>query len=69
MLLLALIVVVIGGIGSIAGAFVASLIIGEAESLGVALGQQHGLPQAAPFALFGTMALILILRPQGLFGR
>jgi branched-subunit amino acid ABC-type transport system permease component len=68
-LLLALIVVVVGGIGSIPGAFVASLIIGEAESLGVALGQQHGLPQAAPFVLFGTMALILILRPQGLFGR
>ena len=68
-LLLALIVVVVGGLGSIAGAFVASLIIGEAQSLGVALGQQHGLPQAAPFALFGTMALILIVRPQGLFGR
>ena len=68
-LLLALIVVVVGGLGSIAGAFVASLIIGQAQSLGVALGQQHGFPQAAPFALFGTMALILIVRPKGLFGR
>ena len=68
-LLLALIVVVVGGLGSIAGAFVASLIIGQVQSLGVALGQQHGFPQAAPFALFGTMALILIVRPQGLFGR
>jgi branched-subunit amino acid ABC-type transport system permease component len=68
-LLLALIVVVVGGLGSIAGAFVASLVIGQVQSLGVALGQQHGLPQAAPFALFGTMALILILRPQGLFGK
>ena len=48
-LLLALIVVVVGGLGSIAGAFVASLIIGQAQSLGVALGQQHGFPQAAPF--------------------
>src|SRR5919205_2664680 len=38
-LLLALIVVVIGGLGSISGAFVASLIIGQAQSLGVALGQ------------------------------
>jgi branched-subunit amino acid ABC-type transport system permease component len=68
-LLLALIVVVIGGLGSIAGAFVAALIIGEVESLGIALGQQHGFPQAAPFALFGAMALILIVRPAGLFGR
>src|SRR5262245_5832476 len=68
-LLLALIVVVVGGLGSIPGAFVASLIIGQAESLGVALGQQYGLPQAAPFALFGAMALILIVRPAGLFGK
>jgi branched-subunit amino acid ABC-type transport system permease component len=68
-LLLALIVVVIGGLGSISGAFVASLIIGEVQSLGVSLGQQHGFPQAAPFALFGAMALILIVRPAGLFGR
>jgi branched-subunit amino acid ABC-type transport system permease component len=68
-LLLALIVVVVGGLGSIPGAFVASLIIGEVQSLGVSLGQQHGLPQAAPFALFGAMALILIVRPEGLFGR
>jgi branched-chain amino acid transport system permease protein len=67
-LLLALIVVVVGGLGSIPGAFVASLIIGEVESLGVSLGQQHGLPQAAPFALFGAMALILIVRPAGIFG-
>ena len=68
-LLLALIVVVVGGLGSITGAFVASLIIGQAQSLGVALGQQHGLPQAAPFALFAAMALILIARPKGLFGK
>jgi branched-subunit amino acid ABC-type transport system permease component len=68
-LLLALIVVVVGGLGSIPGAFVASLVIGEVQSLGVSLGQQHGLPQAAPFALFGAMALILIVRPAGLFGR
>jgi branched-chain amino acid transport system permease protein len=61
--------VVVGGLGSITGAFVASLIIGQAQSLGVALGQQHGLPQAAPFALFAAMALILIARPRGLFGK
>ncbi len=68
-LLLALIVVVVGGLGSISGAFVASLLIGEVQSLGISLGQQHGFPQAAPFALFGAMALILIVRPAGLFSR
>jgi len=68
-LLLALIVVVIGGLGSIAGVFFASLIIGEVQSLGISLGQQHGFPQAAPFALFGAMAIILIVRPRGLLGR
>ncbi len=68
-LLLALIVVVVGGLGSIVGAFVASVVIGQAQSLGVALGQQHGFPQAAPFLLFGTMAVILIVRPKGLFGK
>ena len=45
------------------------MIIGEVQSLGISLGQQHGFPQAAPFALFGAMALILIVRPEGLFGR
>ncbi len=63
-LILALIVVVVGGLGSIPGAFVGALIIGETQSLGVAL-----FPQTAPFALFGAMALILVLRPAGLFGR
>jgi branched-chain amino acid transport system permease protein len=67
-LLYALIVVVVGGLGSIPGAFLASLIVGEVQSLGISLGQQHGVPQAAPFALFGAMALILIARPAGLFG-
>ncbi len=63
-LILALIVVVIGGLGSIPGAFVGAIIIGETQSLGVAL-----FPETAPFALFGAMALILVLRPAGLFGR
>jgi branched-chain amino acid transport system permease protein len=63
-LLLALIVVVVGGLGSIPGAFAASLIIGEVQTLGAAL-----IPEVAPFALFGAMALILIARPTGLAGR
>jgi branched-subunit amino acid ABC-type transport system permease component len=63
-LLLALVVVVVGGLGSIKGALIGALLIGEVQSLGRAL-----LPDQAPFLLFGTMALILLLRPQGLFGR
>jgi branched-chain amino acid transport system permease protein len=62
-LILALVVVVIGGLGSIRGALVGAVLIGEVESLGRAL-----LPEGAPFLVFGTMALVLLLRPTGLFG-
>jgi branched-chain amino acid transport system permease protein len=63
-LILALIVVVIGGLGSISGAFVGAIIIGEAQSLGGAL-----IPDVASFAIFGAMALVLVVRPTGIFGR
>lgn len=63
-LLLALIVVVIGGLGSITGVVVGSVIVGEVQSLGVVI-----LPQYASFVLFVVMALILVLRPAGIFGR
>ncbi|WP_409329250.1 branched-chain amino acid ABC transporter permease [Trujillonella humicola] len=62
-LLLALIVVVIGGLGSIKGALIGALVIGQVDSLGRAL-----LPELASFILFGALALVLIVRPQGLFG-
>ncbi len=62
-LILALVVVVIGGLGSIRGALIGALLIGQVESLGRAL-----LPEGAPFLMFGTMALVLLLRPTGLFG-
>ncbi|MGY1824487.1 branched-chain amino acid ABC transporter permease [Geodermatophilus sp. SYSU D00079] len=61
-LLLALVVVVIGGLGSIRGALIGALVIGQVESLGRAL-----LPDLASFILFGTLALVLIARPRGLF--
>jgi branched-chain amino acid transport system permease protein len=61
-LLLALVVIVIGGLGSIRGALVGALVIGQVESLGRAL-----VPEFASFILFGTLALVLIARPQGLF--
>jgi len=62
-LILALVVIVIGGLGSVKGAFIGAMIIGQVESLGRAL-----LPDVASFILFGTLALVLVLRPRGLFG-
>jgi branched-chain amino acid transport system permease protein len=62
-LILALVVVVIGGLGSVRGALVGALIIGQVDTLGRVL-----LPELASFILFGALALVLVLRPQGLFG-
>ncbi len=63
-LLLGLVVVIIGGLGSVNGALVGALIIGQVEVLGVSL-----LPTYASFLVFGAMALVLLLRPQGLFAK
>jgi branched-chain amino acid transport system permease protein len=63
-LIVCFVVVVIGGIGSIRGALLASLMIGAADTFGKVL-----LPQAAGVAVYLLMALILLWRPQGLFGR
>ena len=63
-LLLALIVVVIGGLGSIGGAFVASMVVGILDSVGKSM-----FPSLAYFTLFAPMILILIVRPTGLRGR
>ncbi|MCW2533822.1 MAG: branched-chain amino acid transporter, permease protein [Blastococcus sp.] len=62
-LILALVVVVIGGLGSVRGALIGALLIGQVESLGRAL-----VPEIASFILFGTLALVLVVRPRGLFG-
>jgi branched-chain amino acid transport system permease protein len=64
MLPLALVVVILGGTGSLLGSFVGSIIIGLIYNFGQAL-----LPELAYFVLFLPMLLVLILRPQGLFGR
>jgi branched-chain amino acid transport system permease protein len=61
-LILALVVIVIGGLGSVRGALVGALLIGQIESLGRAL-----LADAASFILFGALAIVLIARPRGLF--
>lgn len=62
-LILALVVVVIGGLGSVRGALVGALIIGQVDTIGRVL-----LPELASFVLFAALALVLVLRPQGLFG-
>jgi len=59
-----LIVVVVGGLGSLKGSLVGSLVIGQAETFGKAW-----FPDAAMLIIFVVMALILLFRPQGLFGR
>lgn len=61
-LILALVVIVIGGLGSVRGALVGALVIGQIESLGRAL-----FADAASFILFGALAIVLLVRPRGLF--
>ena len=64
MLPLALIVVILGGVGSLVGAFVGSFIIGFVYTFGIAL-----LPDLAYVILFLPMIVVIAFRPRGLFGR
>lgn len=64
MLPLALVVVILGGTGSLVGSLVGSFVVGFLYNFGQAL-----LPELAYFVLFLPMVLILVMRPQGLFGR
>jgi branched-chain amino acid transport system permease protein len=64
MLPLALVVVILGGLGSLAGAFVGSFVIGFIYSFGQVL-----FPDLAYIILFLPMVIILAVRPRGLFGR
>lgn len=64
MLPLALIVVILGGVGSLVGAFVGSFIIGFVYTFGSAL-----LPDLAYVILFLPMIVVIAFRPRGLFGR
>jgi branched-chain amino acid transport system permease protein len=59
-----LVVIILGGMGSLVGAVVSSLILGQIISFGLAY-----VPQASYFLIFIPMALVLAIRPQGLFGR
>ena len=59
----AFIVIVIGGMGSLRGAFIGSLLIGIVDTFGKAY-----FPSLALFLIYLTMAFVLLIRPQGLFG-
>lgn len=61
---LAFAVIIIGGIGSLEGAYVGSLVIGLVGTFGKAL-----FPQLSYFTIFVPVAAIMALRPQGLLGR
>ncbi len=63
-IVLAFAVVVIGGMGSIEGAAVGALLVGLSRAAAV-----HYAPEFELFVIYGVMALVLAVRPQGLFGR
>ena len=60
----AFVVVVVGGLGSVPGAFLAALLIAEIQAFGIVL-----VPKATLVLTFLVMALVLALRPHGLLGR
>jgi len=63
-LLFGLVIVIVGGMGSLEGAVVGSLMVGLVDAYAKAL-----VPDFAYFTLFGPMVLMLAIRPWGLFGR
>lgn len=64
LLVFAFVVVILGGMGSIPGAFIGAMIVGLMDNFGKAL-----FPELSYFTLFAPMALMLALRPMGLFGK
>lgn len=63
-LIVSFVVVVIGGLGSVKGAFIGALAIGLADTFGKVL-----VPQLAGMMVYLLMAAVLLWRPQGIFGR
>src|ERR687898_1132985 len=60
----AFVVTVIGGMGSVPGAFLAALIIGQLQAFGILI-----FPKSTLVVVFLLMAVVLAVRPYGLFGR
>jgi branched-chain amino acid transport system permease protein len=63
-LVYALVVVIVGGLGSLEGAMIGALIVGLLDAYGRWL-----LPEFSYFVLFGPIAVLMLVRPRGLFGR
>lgn len=59
----AFVVIVIGGLGSLSGAFIAAFMVGVAEALGILW-----VPEASLAIVFAVLVAVLAVRPQGLFG-
>jgi branched-chain amino acid transport system permease protein len=59
----AFVVVVVGGFGSLSGAFIVALFLGELNAYGIQF-----IPRLAPVLMFAFMALVLAFKPMGLFG-
>ena len=64
MFLLALIVIIVGGVGCVQGSLLGGLLIGLVDAFGKAL-----FPEFAMFSMYLAMVLVLIIRPKGLLGR
>lgn len=62
--ILAFVVVVVGGLGSVRGTLYASLLVGAIDNLSKAL-----VPEISLFAIFLLMVVVLTFKPEGLFGR
>ena len=61
---LAFVVVIVGGMGSLKGALVGSIVVGLIDNFGKAL-----VPELSYFTLFAPMILVLAIKPTGLYGR
>ena len=72
-LIICFVVVVIGGLGSVRGALIASLLIGLVDTFGKVVTLEIGgvklLPELSSMTVYVLMAAILLWRPEGLFGK
>ena len=72
-LIICFVVIVIGGMGSVKGAMLASLLIGLADTFGKVIHLEAGgvrlLPELSSMTVYLLMAIVLLWRPEGVFGR
>jgi branched-chain amino acid transport system permease protein len=72
-LIVSFVIIVIGGMGSVKGAMLASLLIGLVDTFGKVLHLEIGgvrvLPELSSMTIYLLMAVVLLWRPEGIFGR